>query len=127
MDHCLVYCCAMVASDGGLAVRTCTLCDTECVQGTMTLGRRNAGAEHHLDSAIAAAELLDKCPGCAGVLQRGGRPRALVDAALAEQAARVAADDEDDDADDGGADGALLCESPQMPGSHSRYVRLYLS
>ena len=71
------------------------------------LARCNAGAEHHLDSAIAAAELLDKCPGCAGVLQRGGRLRALVDAALAEQAARVAVDDEDDeniaDDDDEGA------------------------
>ena len=71
-----------------------------------------AGAEHHLNSAIAAAELLDKCPGCAGVLKRGGRPRALVDAALAEQAARVGADDEDDDdANDGGADGAVTCQA----------------
>ena len=70
--------------------------------------RTDAGPDHLLDSAIAAAELLDKCPGCAAVLHRGGRPRALVDAALAEQAARAAEEDGDAerDADDGGADGA---------------------
>jgi len=63
-----------------------------------------------LDSAIAAAELLEKCPGCAAVLHRGGRPRALVDAALAEQAERVAEEDgdADQDADDGGADGTAM-------------------
>ena len=83
-----------------LMIRTCSRCNV-------------AGPEHLLDSAIAAAELLDKCPGCAAVLQRGGRPQALVDAALAEQAAHGAQGDGDTDrdADDGRADGARMFAS----------------
>ena len=50
-----------------------------------------AGPSQHLDSAIAAAELLSNCPAAAGVLLRCARHQILAEAAVADLVAAATA------------------------------------
>lgn len=65
---------------------------------------RFAGPSHLLDSAIGTAELLGCCPAAIRILLRGGRPVALVEAALEELAAVAAGAEGQSDAGVAGHD-----------------------